>query len=373
MIMIVYSIIPKSQLEGALRLDAEYYQPEYLDLNSKLKIKNSESLGDIVKNIVCGPFGSAILNEDYRSGGVPLIRVADLNDWFVRDENLVFIDDELSQTMKRYQVVDGDIVVSQRGTIAMFSRVTDKFSRWNISANLISIKKSENISFDYLLAFLNSKYGIDQLYRRLSGQVQPKITTDDIKQILVFIPKETVQKEIAQYILKSRQNLEDSKSLYSQAENLLLDELGLKDFKEDEKDLFSIVNLSDVQKTNRCDAEYFQEKYEKLISKIKKGESELLGELMSVKKGIEPGAEEYQDEGKLFIRVSSLSKNGIEEKNQKYLSDALYQKLKKDFEPKVGEILLTKDATPWYCLCFERVSGGDNFRRDFAVKIKRRC
>ena len=44
--------------------------------------------------------------------------------------------------------------------------------------------------------------------------------------------------------------------------------------------------------------------------------------------------------------MSSLSKNGIEEKDQKYLSDELYQKLKDGFEPKVDEILLTKDASP---------------------------
>ena len=72
----------------------------------------------------------------------------------------------------------------------------------------------------------------------------------------------------------------------------------------------------------------------------------MLGDLATMKKGIEPGSEVYQDEGKLFIRVSSLSKNGLEDKDQKYLSDELYQKLKKNYEPKVGEILLTKDATP---------------------------
>jgi len=65
-----------------------------------------------------------------------------------------------------------------------------------------------------------------------------------------------------------------------------------------------------------------------------------------MKKGVEPGAEAYQDEGKLFIRVSSLSKYGIEDKDQKYLGEELYQKLKNNHEPKVGEILLTKDATP---------------------------
>jgi restriction endonuclease S subunit len=65
-----------------------------------------------------------------------------------------------------------------------------------------------------------------------------------------------------------------------------------------------------------------------------------------IKKGIEIGSEQYQEEGKLFIRVSNLSKHGLVERDQKYLSEELYQKLKKDFEPKVGEILLTKDATP---------------------------
>ncbi|MFH1582959.1 MAG: restriction endonuclease subunit S, partial [Candidatus Falkowbacteria bacterium] len=64
------------------------------------------------------------------------------------------------------------------------------------------------------------------------------------------------------------------------------------------------------------------------------------------KKGFEPGSEEYYEEGKLFIRVSSLSVNGIENSGQKYLSEKLYQEFKNDYEPEVGEILLTKDASP---------------------------
>lgn len=38
---IKYPFIQRSQLEGTLRLDAEYYQPEYLILNSKSKNKKS--------------------------------------------------------------------------------------------------------------------------------------------------------------------------------------------------------------------------------------------------------------------------------------------------------------------------------------------
>ena len=41
-----------------------------------------------------------------------------------------------------------------------------------------------------------------------------------------------------------------------------------------------------------------------------------------------------------------MSKFGINYSGQKYLSEELYNKLKVDYEPKKGEILLTKDASP---------------------------
>jgi restriction endonuclease S subunit len=285
------------------------------------------------------------LNSNYQNNGIPLLRVADLNNWFVKESNLVFINENLSDSLKKYRVNENDIVVSQRGTIALFSKVTNKFPFWNISANLISIKKSEKINFNYLLTFLNSKYGINQLFRRLSGEVQPKITTDDIKQINIFVPKISKQKEISNLIDTSYTEQENSEKYYLQAEELLLKELGLENF-ESENKLFSIVNFSDCKIANRIDAEFFQPKFAELISKIELKNAKKLGELVSMQKGFEPGAEAYQEKGKTFIRVSSLTKDGVNQNDQKYLKDDLYQKLKEDFEPKVGEILLTKDATP---------------------------
>src|SRR5260370_37358055 len=60
----------------------------------------------------------------------------------------------------------------------------------------------------------------------------------------------------------------DSKEFYQQAEDLLLKELGLKDF-EVSRDLTYIVNYSDIEKAGRIDADYFQPKYLKMLSKIK--------------------------------------------------------------------------------------------------------
>ncbi|MDP2709190.1 MAG: restriction endonuclease subunit S [bacterium] len=312
-------------------------------LNNKLL--GQPKLSQLAKNVICGPFGSAILNSDYKERGIPLLRVNNLNNDFINCEDIIYIEENLSDSLKRYQVFSSDIVVSQRGTVAMFSLVTDEYKKYNISANLISILNSKSINFLYLLAFLNSKFGLSQILRKVSGQVQEKITTDDIKSIIIFLPQEKFQNEVAHLVLKSEDETKNSKLLYKQAESLLLEESGIKDFEYD-KILFSIVNLSEVENANRIDAEYFQEKYKKLVKKIKLNKAKKLGDLVSIKKGFEPGSEEYFEEGKLFIRVSSLSVNGINLTEEKYLSEKLYQELKKDYKPEVGEILLTKDATP---------------------------
>ncbi len=355
--MIVFSIIQKSQLEGAKRLDAEYYQPEYLLLDKKVNSEESKTLNDLADNIICGPFGSAILNSDYRESGIPLIRVADLNDWFVKTDDLVFLDKKLGDKMSRYKVCDGDIVVSQRGTIAMFSKVTDDYNDWNISANLISIKNSNIIDFDYLLAFLNSKYGFFQLQRKLSGQVQPKITTDDIKEIVIFIPAPQEQKNVGVNIRQSFVDYKRSSELYKQAENIFLDEIGTISLQTNNF-FTTVVNLSEVQTVNRFDAEYFNSPCNKMLAQISKGKTVRLGDLVEITKGVEPGAEAYQDNGKLFIRVSSISKDGIIGKDQKYLSDDLYNEYKNDYQPQVGDILLTKDASIGVaCVVREPVEG----------------
>ncbi len=49
--MATYSIIKLSQLEGAHRLDAEYYQPEYLKL-----IDNLDKLGSVpIREVATNP------------------------------------------------------------------------------------------------------------------------------------------------------------------------------------------------------------------------------------------------------------------------------------------------------------------------------
>jgi restriction endonuclease S subunit len=341
--MITYSIIQKSQLEGALRLDAEYYQPEYLTLNSKLKSQKSKFLGEIGEVA----YGTTPPGGIFEKEGIPFVRSQNFSNILINISDLVFCTKEFHQQNKKSAIRPGDVLFAAVGaTIGEVAIVQDEIQEGNINQNIARVRITDKKINPYFAGiFFASRPGQLQIERLITGNAQPYLNSEQIKALIVPFLGEETQKEIESYFQEIQNQIKISQNFYSQSENLLLEELGLKDFKV-EDDLSYVVNLSDVKSAHRADAEYFQPKYEKLISKIKSQNAKLLGEIVSMKKGIEPGAEAYEDEGKLFIRVSSLSKYGIEDKDQKYLSEELYQKLRNNYEPKVGEILLTKDATP---------------------------
>ena len=344
--MITYSIIQRSKLEGAKRLDAEYYQPEYLALQENLeKTKSIASWGEIEGKFITGPFGSEFNTENYvQEGAYRYVRGKDVKDFFPTDEDSVYVPKEDYERLKKYSLLEGDILVSVVGTPGI-GAIVDPTLPPAIFSCKSTVYRTKSIDPFYFIAYLNSAYGRKLLQRSVRGAVQTGLNIDDLRDLPVFLPSANVQESIGDVVKNAKKTLDESKSLYAQAEELLLEELGLKDFKADE-DLYSVVNFSDIQAANRMDAEYFQPKYEGLFARLKGSGTRSLGKLVTMKKGIEPGAEAYQDEGKLFIRVSSVSRFGLADKDQKYLTDHLYTKLKDTHAPKVGEVLLTKDATP---------------------------
>lgn len=341
----IYSIIQKSQLEEVDRIDADYYQQEYLDLEKKFTDIPTEKMIDISTNIV--NFGAYSLCNyiTWQETGIPYLNVENIKEGYIDFGNVKYIDDKVNEILNKSKVKEGQIILPMAGTIGNAAIAYKIPSKINSNQATAKITLKKGVSPFYITAFLNSYFGKLQTKREILSSVQPNIFLWQIKNFKVPIASGKKQKEIEDIWIKGLGELENSALFYGQAEGLLLKELGLKDFKSDE-DLWSIVNFSDVQKVNRIDAEYFQPKYQKLIEKIKIQNAKTLGELVTMRKGFEPGSEAYQEEGKLFIRVSSVSKLGIEEKDQKYLSEDLYQKLRKDYKPKLGDILLTKDATP---------------------------
>jgi len=279
--MVIYSIIQKSRLEGAKRLDAEYYQPEYLETRKLVSALLHTTLGEVSNKFKKGIFD--IKADTYTDEGIPFIRISNLKNGLVDETDVAFISVEANEKEKKTSLQRGDFALSKTAYPAASLITLDEV---NISQDIIgvSLKKEwqEKILAPFVVAFLNSKFGIAEMQQWFQGNVQMHLSLPDAKTILIPLFPLERQEEIAEIFRQAEDEFQNSKSLYSQAEKVLLEELGLLGF-EANGELWNIVNLSDVKTAGRMDAEYFQPKYRRLEVKLKKyGSKKLLDVLQSV-------------------------------------------------------------------------------------------
>lgn len=247
----------RGELEG--RLNAEFYRAEYRLLLKRIRSRYP-SIGPLSKaaEIVCGPFGSAITLDDYVTQGVPLLRISNIaRDGSLDLEDVVFLSDEKASVLAGTQVRKGDLAISQRGTIGMPAVISDAFPVFNISANLIAIRQLEGFKPEYVQLILASDMGARQISRLQSGQVHPKITTDDIAGLL--IPPSDRQDELvaAMEAAKTKRSakLAEADALLSSLDDYLLDRLGLARPPADMRRTYA-VRLGTAS-ASRFDPDYF--------------------------------------------------------------------------------------------------------------------
>jgi len=334
----------RSELEGALRLDAEYYQPEYLSCLSMLKKFDYKRIGEIAK-VLRGNTPS-----EYGNFEVPIVRSGDLSNSFIGEELLRAKDENVFWLQQK------DVLISSIGfgSIGKVNIFLSKDRAGTVSE--VSVIRDSKINSFYLWAFLKGKFGQFQINREITGATgQLHLNTKNVEHIIVPVIER--QERLEKLFSTAIGHYLEAKSLFCNAGFAFVSGAGLGDFRGRDS-LFAIINSSEVRKVNRFDAEYFNAPCNKMLTQITKCKTAKLGDLVDMTKGVEPGAEKYQDAGTLFIRVSSISKDGIIDKDQKYLSDDLYNEYKADYRPQVGDILLTKDASPGVaCVVREPVEG----------------
>src|SRR4030042_2210846 len=116
-LMITHSIIQKSQLEQGHRLDAEYYQPEYLEVAGKMKSLLHETLEGISESIVS--FGAYALTNfiDWQEDGIPFIVAENVKEGFISYEGARYISDKTDEILKKSRVREGQVLLSMSGSV----------------------------------------------------------------------------------------------------------------------------------------------------------------------------------------------------------------------------------------------------------------
>lgn len=329
------------------RLDAWSYRPAYRQLIEDVKGTKWPvcNLIDVCRTIFCGPFGTAIKSSAYVKKGIPFIRITNIKSGYLDKDNLVHITPEDSKRLKSTQLNAGDLVISQRGTIGNVAPIPREFSVCNISANTIGVKVSGKVNTDYVLWFLMSRFGKIQFESIISGHIQNKITTDDVKNIKIPLLSRQIQDKIANIMdgayKKQKEMLNESEKILNSIEPYLLKELGVKIPSYEGKSTF-VIRFEDL-KGKRFDVFHYQPKFQNLLGLFRKAKiaTRPLGDFIeSINYGASVKA--YAKGEIPFLRIQNLKENTL------VLDELLYVKKKEltnsDYVQN-GDFLISRSGT----------------------------
>jgi len=338
------SIINKSGLERTLRIDSEYYQPAYIAIEKIIsKLSNVLPVTELCH--VSDGNHMSIAEHFIVEDGIPYYRGQDITDFFLENVNPVFIPNKIYNTplMKRSHFKVGDVLLSIVGTIGNLSLVTENIKQATGSCK-IAILRPQNIISEYLAIYLMSRYGNEQIKRNTRGAVQTGLILEDFSQIYVVTAAERFQKLIGDIVNKSLSHNIRAHSLYEQAEQILLSELGLLTWKP-KHCLSFIKNFSDTKSGDRIDAEYFQPMYEEIVKTLRKNfQAKLIGEYDFIDITTGQYSDEYvlPSEGKPYIRGTDLSKGTVSTEFLVYIDKRKQEKSK---IAKEGDVVVTRVGT----------------------------
>ena len=327
------------------RIDDGYYKKEYLDiykkLNNYVQLKDIVSMSDVSSN---GSFRFVqdTLNDDYPKV-IPYIRSGNVGETFINSNDLIKISREAHSVLKLSVTKLYDVMMARKGKIGGASIITERETNYNCNENVIklSIGDKEKYNPFYFTAFFNSKYGLKQVERLSTGNVQPWLSIFQIRKLRLSVLPVEFQKRIEHIIICAHEKRIESEKLFSSAESYLLEKLGLTNWQPSNNKINVKSFKNSFLSSGRLDAEYYQQKYDDLFNLLSKYNYDLLRDIVEIKKSVEPGSEAYQDNGIPFVRVSDVTKFGIASPSI-FLSPNDYNL---DLMPKKDTILLSKDGS----------------------------
>jgi exonuclease VII small subunit len=253
------------------RLDNAFFEKRYVQLRALSK--TWDRLDSYAHSVVCGPFGSNLLNSNYVDTGIPMIRPFNLRGLRADAGEIVYLDEGF--------VAETGLKVFPKYTL-MFARVGDInvginiFERATISPNVIAAQVDQHkINPLFLNVFANTSYGLMQLESATKAVAQPTISTETVRALRIPLFSAALQEDVATSFSRAEALNNRAVELLAQAEQTLLTELGLADWSPPEP-LTYIRSSGDVLKAGRFDAQYFNPAKQKVLDTLASMPGELL-------------------------------------------------------------------------------------------------
>jgi len=181
------------------------------------------SLGDLIKDIAMGPFGSNLKVDNFIESGVPVVKGGNLYSYEVGG-NFSFVSEKKAQSLKRSLAYPDDIVITHRGTLGQVSIVPrNGFPYYLASQSQLRLTPDKTkINPRYLLYYLRSSIGQFELMQHASQVGVPSIATPTkaIKSLKITFPELDSQKKIVEILSSLDEKIELNRQMNETLEQM---------------------------------------------------------------------------------------------------------------------------------------------------------
>lgn len=331
------------------------FSQEFLTLNELCEIRSGTTPADRDDDL---QEGVVLLKTDSIRNGI-------LNYFSAKD--FFFIDIDSSLKMKSTALQRDDVLMNIVGAttdvIGRCSVLSADFPPANITQAMALLRIKDDfksvINPSYLFAYLSSKQGHKQVRRIARPTGQYNMNLQEVGSFLIPLLSIELQAYVEKLIKNSESLNKDSVIKYAQAEQTLLEAVGLADFKPSTQSTNIKTFAQSFGTSGRLDAEYYQPKYDYLENVFNQYERIKLQDLVNypISSGITPkaGGDDYTDaeNGVPFVRAVDLQNGLVSINNFNYIKPEIHTGALKRTQLKQNDFLFSIAGTVGRCAIFQ--------------------
>jgi len=178
------------------------------DSNLKTKDSGLEWLGevpehwvikrfrDICISISTGPFGTALGNEDYVTGGIPVINPSHIVDEQCSPDPDITVSADTAERLSFWAMRAGDLVTARRGELGRAAVIFDEQDGWICGTGSLRVRPNHSqVLTGYLHTVLQSRYAREWLNLASVGATMANLNEGILGSLPLALPPSTVEQE----------------------------------------------------------------------------------------------------------------------------------------------------------------------------------
>ncbi|AJD31032.1 restriction endonuclease subunit S [Clostridium sporogenes] len=152
----------------------------------------------------------------------PYIKVKDMTEekYISLNDSFEYVDDETYQSISRYIVNKGDVIISIVGTTGLVSIIDISLDKANLTENCVKLIDIKGAINDYIYYYLTSLQGQNEIKKGIVGSTQPKLPIYNIQKIEIPLPTIEEQNVIANILSSLDEKIETNNQINKKLEEM---------------------------------------------------------------------------------------------------------------------------------------------------------